>query len=67
MCKEGMRVGKKIYPWAKIAKLSLSNGVLNIAKKDGSGFSGALVAGVNIPNLSVWLSIIAQVIGISTD
>ncbi len=62
--KEGMMVGKKTYPWAEIAKVSLNNGMLSIAKKGGGWFSGASAPVSSIPNLSALLAMIDQVIGL---
>ncbi len=64
--KEGIIIGKKTYPWMDVSKVSLENGMLLVAKKDGGWFSGASASVSTIPNLSVLLSIINQVTGINT-
>jgi hypothetical protein len=64
--KSGIQVGKKAYPWGEIEQVSVRRGILRVAKKDGSWFSGASAPVSAIPNLRVLLSMIDQIVGIKT-
>ncbi len=63
--KEGITISKKTYPWDEVAKISLENGMLSVAKKGGGWFSGASAPVSSIPNVAVLLTIIDQIIGIN--
>ena len=60
----GIQMQKKAYRWDEVKEVSIQQGVLKVAKKDGGWFSGANVMVASIPNLDVLLSIIDQVVGI---
>jgi len=62
--KTGLTFGRKSYPWSEVKQVSISRGILKVAKKDGGWFSGASVTVSTIPNLRVLLSIIDQIVGI---
>jgi hypothetical protein len=64
--KAGIRIGKKTYPWMDVKQVSVQRGILKVAKKDSGWFSGASAAASVIPNLSVLLNIIYQVVGLKT-
>jgi hypothetical protein len=64
--KEGVTIGKKVYPWAEVAQVSINQGYIRVSKKDGGWFSGASAAASTIPNLNVLLSIIDQITGVKT-
>ncbi len=61
----GILIGKKSYTWDQVKKVSISNGMISVAKKDGGWFSGAAVQASSVPNLEVMLSIVDQVVGIN--
>jgi hypothetical protein len=62
----GIRIGKKEYAWNQIERVFLRQGVLQIARKDGSFFKNARVPVAAIPNFRVLVSILDQVVGIQT-
>ncbi len=62
--KGGIQVGKKSYPWAEVKQVSIHQGFLKVAQKDGGWFSGASAMASAIPNLGVLLSIIDQTVGL---
>ncbi len=64
--KNGIQVGKKVFPWTDVKEVSLNQGFLKVSKKEGGWFSGANAAASTIPNLHVLLSIINQVVGVKT-
>lgn len=59
--KQGAQIGKKMYAWKDIGRVTLDKGYLKIARKDGGWFSGASAPAAAIPNLPVLLSILQQV------
>jgi len=64
--KEGVTIGKKVYPWAEVAQVSINQGFVQVSKKGGGWFSGASASAATIPNLNVLLSIVDQIIGVKT-
>ncbi len=64
--KGGITVGKKTYPWESVEGVFVRQGVLRVMKKSGGWFSGASVAVNTIPNLTVLLSLIDQIVGLNT-
>ena len=64
--KTGLHIGKKDFPWTDIKQVSLGNGFLQVAPQKGGLFKNASVPASAIPNLSVLLSIINQVVGVKT-
>jgi hypothetical protein len=63
---EGIRIGKKDYPWDEIEQVAIQRGTLSVKKKGGRWFSGANASASSIPNLEVLLSIIDQIKGLAT-
>ncbi len=63
---DGIQIGKKSYPWDQVAKVTIHQGFVQVAKKGGGWFSGASAAAATIPNLEVMLSILDQVVGVAT-
>lgn len=63
--KEGITIHKKTYPWSDVAKVTLNDGMLNVARKGGGWFSGASVMVSSVPNLAALLSIMDQVMGVT--
>jgi len=61
-----IRLGRKIYPWTEIEGVSLQRGSLKIAPKGGSGHSVASVEVASIPNVSVLLAVIDQMVEVKT-
>ncbi len=59
-------LGKKTYPWTEVKGVSVQRGSLKIAKKDGNGQSGASAEVADIPNVSVLLAVIDQMVGVKT-
>ena len=39
--KNGIQVGKKVFPWTEVKDVSLNQGFLKVSKKEGGWFSGA--------------------------
>jgi hypothetical protein len=64
--KDGIRIGKKTYPWVEVQQVSVQQGILKVSQKEGGWFSGARVSAAVIPNLNVLLNIIHQVVGLKT-
>jgi len=64
--KDGIRIGKKTYPWVEVQQVSVQQGILKVSQKEGGWFSGATVSAAVIPNLNVLLNIIHQVVGLKT-
>lgn len=62
----GIQIGKKAYPWEQVAKVTIQQGFVQVAKKGGGWFSGASVMASTIPNVDIMLSMIDQLVGIST-
>jgi hypothetical protein len=62
--KNGIQVGKKVYPWTEVQQVSIERGILRVSKKGGGWFSGAGASATGIPNLNVLLNIIHQVVGL---
>ena len=62
--KDGIRIGKKTYPWVEVQQVSVQQGILKVSQKEGGWFSGARVSAAVIPNLNVLLNIIHQVVGL---
>lgn len=62
----GLTLAKKSFSWDEIAEVSIDKGILSVKKKDGGWFSGATTTSGTIPNLYVLLSILDQVVGLST-
>ncbi|MEJ5224140.1 MAG: DUF6585 family protein [Anaerolineales bacterium] len=65
--KEGITISKKMYPWDEVAKISLENGMLSVAKKGGGWFSGAAASVSSIPNVAALLTMIDQIIGVNSQ
>ena len=64
--KAGIQIGKKTYPWTDVNVVSIHQGTLKVTRKDGGWFSGATASAASIPNLSVLLAILNQVVGVKT-
>jgi hypothetical protein len=62
--KSGIQVGGKTYAWAEIKQISIQRGIIKVSQKDGNRFSGASAPASAIPNLSVLLNIVQQVVGL---
>jgi hypothetical protein len=60
----GIQIGKKTYPWEEVKQVSIQQGYLKVAQKNGGWFSGASAMASAIPNLGVLLSIIDQTVGL---
>jgi hypothetical protein len=63
--KDGIQIGKKMYPWIEVQQVSIQRGILKVSKKGGGWFSGASASASVIPNLNILLNIIHQVIGLN--
>jgi hypothetical protein len=64
--KTGIQISKKVYPWTEVQQVTVQRGFLKVSKKGGGWFSGASAAASAIPNLSVLLNMIHQVVGLKT-
>jgi hypothetical protein len=62
----GIQINKKNYPWDQVARVTLHQGSIQVAKKGGGWFSGASVAAAMVPNVEILLSVIDQVVGLKT-
>lgn len=62
--KDGIALGKKVYPWNEIEQVGIRQGYVNIKKKGGGWFSGASAAAASIPNLDALLSVVDQIVGV---
>jgi hypothetical protein len=62
--KAGTQIGNRTYPWTEVQQVSIQRGILKVSKKGGGWFSGVSASAADIPNLSVLLNIIRQVVGL---
>lgn len=62
----GIKISKKVYPWAEIEQVAINKGVISVKKKGGGWLSGANAAASTIPNVDVLLSMINQIVGLKT-
>jgi hypothetical protein len=65
--KAGIVIGRKTYPWTDVREVSIQRGILKVSRKEGGWFRGARTAAALIPNLSVLLAIIHQVVDVKAD
>lgn len=57
----GLQVGKKSHAWDEIARILLNEGQVQVKLKKGGPFAGLSVPVERVPNLDVFLALVAEV------
>jgi hypothetical protein len=53
---QGLQKGNKIFAWADVGKITVSNGIVEIKPKKGGLFGSVSVAVESIPNIDVFFA-----------